>query len=187
MQRILDLTFSGLAIVMLIPLLIPIILALKFTGEGEILYFQARVGINGKTFNLYKFATMMKNSSNIGTGDITIKNDPRVLPFGKILRKTKINELPQLWNILAGDMSLVGPRPALYNQHDLIDLREEKGINDLLPGITGLAQINGRDSLSIEEKVNYDLLYKKNHNLWLDIIIIFKTIFRVLQKKDISK
>lgn len=191
MQRILDLTFSGLAIVMLIPLLIPIILALKFTGEGEILYFQARVGINGKTFNLYKFATMMKNSSNIGTGDITIKNDPRVLPFGKILRKTKINELPQLWNILAGDMSLVGPRPMVPETFANYPEDAQEILNTVKPGLSGIGSIIFRDEEKLLDgrknaklfydenitphKADLEIWFVNNNSLWLYFKIIFIT------------
>ena len=111
MIRILDILFSSIGIIVLSPLFLLLFFLLRFSGEGEILYLQERVGQNEKKFKLIKFATMMKNSSEIGTGDITVKNDPRILPLGKILRDTKINELPQLLNILAGDISLVGPRP----------------------------------------------------------------------------
>ena len=113
--RVFDILFSALALLLLLPLLIPIMLLLSLTGEREIFYIQKRVGLNGKIFGLYKFATMLKNSPNIGTGEITVKNDPRVLPFGSFLRKTKINELPQLLNILKGDMSIIGPRPMVPN------------------------------------------------------------------------
>ena len=111
MERIFDILFSSIAIILLLPLLIPVSIILKVTGEGEIFFLQERIGKNRSTFNLYKFATMIKDSPNIGTGTITIKNDPRVLPFGKFLRRSKINELPQLLNILLGDMSIIGPRP----------------------------------------------------------------------------
>ena len=111
MQRILDIVFSGIALIMLSPLLIPLIFILRVTGEGEIFFLQNRVGLGGKQFKLYKFATMLKNSPNIGTGTVTVKNDPRILPIGGFLRKTKINELPQLINIFNGDMSVIGPRP----------------------------------------------------------------------------
>ena len=111
MIRILDILFSSIGIIVLSPLFLLLFFLLRFSGEGEIFYLQERVGQNEKKFKLIKFATMMKNSSEIGTGDITVKNDPRILPLGKILRDTKINELPQLLNILTGDISLVGPRP----------------------------------------------------------------------------
>ena len=115
MQRLLDVFLSGIAIILLGPILAPIACVLKITGEGEVFYKQARVGKGGSSFGLIKFATMLKDSPSIGTGEITIKNDPRVLPLGKFLRKSKINELPQLWNIFIGDMSIVGPRPMVPN------------------------------------------------------------------------
>ena len=123
-KRIFDILISFLALIILIPLFIPIILILRLTGEGEIFYFQERVGLDNKTIKIYKFATMLKNSEQMGTGIYTAKNDPRILPFGNFLRKTKINELPQIINILNGDISLVGPRPLirktfeLYKEHD---------------------------------------------------------------------
>ena len=115
MTRVCDIFFSALALVFLSPLLIPIALLLRFTGEGEVFFVQERVGLNQQTFGLLKFATMLKDSANIGSGTITVRNDPRVLPVGKVLRKTKINELPQLLNILRGDMSVIGPRPLTRN------------------------------------------------------------------------
>ena len=111
MVRFFDIFFSGLALIVLSPLLVPVVIILKFTGEGEVFYLQDRVGKDGKIFKLMKFATMLKDSPNMGTGTVTVKDDPRVLPFGKFLRKTKINELPQLLNILKGDISIIGWRP----------------------------------------------------------------------------
>ena len=127
-QRFLDITFSLLALICLLPFLLPIALALKFTGEGEILFSQKRVGKNGKLFNLFKFATMLKNSPNLGSGTVTLKDDPRVLPFGGFLRKTKINELSQLINILRGDMSIVGPRPQTPRCFDVFPLEYQNTI-----------------------------------------------------------
>ena len=117
MKRILDIVFSGLGMVLLSPLLLPLACLLKATGEGEVFYIQTRIGKNGSPYGLLKFATMLKDSLNMGSGEITISNDPRVLPLGKLLRKSKINELPQLWNILVGDMSVVGPRPMVPNTY----------------------------------------------------------------------
>ena len=110
MKRTLDVVLSFLALVVLAPFLLPVVVILRFTGEGEVFYIQERAGRGGNSFGLYKFATMLKNSPNIGAGEITVREDPRVLPFGQFLRKTKLNELPQLWNIFIGDMSVVGPR-----------------------------------------------------------------------------
>jgi lipopolysaccharide/colanic/teichoic acid biosynthesis glycosyltransferase len=116
MLRVLDFGFSAIALLVLMPLLLPVCILLRFTGEGEVFYAQTRIGLNGKTFKLLKFATMLKNSPQIGAGAITVTNDPRVLPIGRFLRKTKINELPQILNILLGDMSIVGPRPLMPQQ-----------------------------------------------------------------------
>ncbi len=141
MQRILDIFFSGLALLLLSPLLLPIALLLRLTGEGEIFFQQERVGKDGKPFKLYKFATMLKNSPNIGTGTVTMKNDPRVLPMGKFLRKTKINELPQLLNIFLGEMSLVGPRPQARKNFNAFPRQLQEIIVKVKPGLSGLGPI----------------------------------------------
>ena len=114
MQRFFDVIFSLIAVILLLPLLFPIAFVLRITGEGEVFFQQSRIGKNGRPFNLIKFATMLKNSPNIGTGTITLREDPRILPVGRLLRSTKLNELPQLFNVLRGDMSLIGPRPQTY-------------------------------------------------------------------------
>lgn len=145
MQRLLDIILSFLGILLLSPLLLPIICILKATGEGEIFYIQTRVGKNGTPFGLFKFATMLKNSPKIGSKEITIKNDPRVLPFGKFLRKSKINELPQLWNIFKGDMSLVGPRPMVPNTYSNYTKLAQEKLNTVRPGLTGIGSIVFRD------------------------------------------
>jgi len=152
MQRFFDIIFSGLALVVLSPLIVPIMIALKLTGEGEIFYVQQRVGKNGKMFGLLKFATMLKNSPNIGTGTITVKNDPRVLPFGGFLRKTKINELPQLINILKGDMSVIGPRPQDYRCFVVFDDEDQENIKKVRPGLSGMGSIIFRDEESLLDK-----------------------------------
>lgn len=141
MQRLFDVLFSGLALLVLSPLLVPIALLLRFTGEGEIFFLQERVGKDGKPFKLFKFATMLKNSPNIGTGTVTMKNDPRVLPMGKFLRKTKINELPQLLNIFLGDMSVVGPRPQAHRCFNAFPLDLQQVIVKVKPGLSGLGSI----------------------------------------------
>lgn len=141
MQRFFDIAFSGIALLMLSPLLIPIVIVLRFTGEGEIFYVQQRVGLDGRLFGLYKFATMLKNSPAMGTGTVTVKGDPRVLPLGGFLRKTKINELPQLLNILLGDMSVVGPRPQTRRCFDAFPEPLQKIIVRIKPGLSGLGPI----------------------------------------------
>lgn len=145
MQRFFDILFSGLALMVLSPLLVPIAIALRFSGEGEIFFLQDRVGKNGQIFKLYKFATMLKNSPNLGTGTVTLKNDPRILPMGGFLRKTKINELPQLLNILKGDMSVVGPRPQTQRCFDAFARKSQDAIVKVKPGLSGIGSIVFRD------------------------------------------
>ena len=145
MQRFFDIVFSGLALLFLAPILIPIMIILKFTGEGEIFYIQQRVGQGGEMFGLLKFATMLKDSPNLGSGTITVKNDPRVLPLGGFLRKTKINELPQLLNILKGDMSIIGPRPQDKRCFVVFDEEDQENIKKVRPGLSGVGSIIFRD------------------------------------------
>lgn len=149
MQRLFDVLFSSIAIFLLLPLLLPVILILRFTGEREIFYLQKRVGKGGKTFNVIKFATMLKNSPNLGSGTITLQDDPRVLPFGKFLRKSKINELPQLFNILIGEMSVVGPRPLTYETFSAYTENVQKVVTRVTPGLSGLGSIIFRDEESL--------------------------------------
>ena len=145
MQRLFDILLSVLGLLLLSPLLVPIAVALRFSGEGEIFFLQDRVGKNGKIFKLYKFATMLKDSPNLGTGTVTLKNDPRILPMGNFLRKTKINELPQLLNILKGDMSIVGPRPQTRRCFDAYSLAAQSAIVQVRPGLSGIGSIVFRD------------------------------------------
>lgn len=145
MQRVLDIVFSGLALVVLSPLLIPVMLVLRLTGEGEVFFVQQRVGRGGQAFGLYKFATMLKNSPNIGTGTVTVKGDARVLPFGQFLRKTKLNELPQLLNIFKGDMSVIGPRPQTQRCFDAFPPASQAEIIKVRPGLSGIGSIVFRD------------------------------------------
>ncbi len=145
MQRLLDILFSGLALLVLSPLLVPVMIALRLTGEGEVFYVQQRIGRDGKPFGLYKFATMLKNSPNIGTGTVTVKGDPRVLPLGRFLRKTKINELPQLLNIFKGDMSVIGPRPQTQRCFDAFPAESQAQIVKVRPGLSGIGSIIFRD------------------------------------------
>lgn len=145
MQRSLDILLSGMALLALSPLLLPIMLALRLTGEGEVFYVQQRVGLGGRPFGLYKFATMLKNSPNLGTGTVTVKDDPRVLPLGRFLRKTKINELPQLLNIFRGDMSIIGPRPQTQRCFDAFPPASQAEIIKVRPGLSGIGSIVFRD------------------------------------------
>lgn len=168
MQRFFDIIFSGFALVILSPLLLPLILILRLTGEGEIFFLQNRVGQGGKDFKLYKFATMLKDSPNIGTGTVTVKNDPRVLPIGGFLRKTKINELPQLINIFNGDMSIIGPRPQTQRCFDAFPPSSQKKIIKVRPGLSGIGSIIFRD----EE----DMMYANNDpdKFYDDIVMPYK-------------
>ena len=145
MQRIFDIVFTSLALLVLSPLIIPLVIILRFSGEGEIFYKQNRVGKNGTSFGLLKFATMLKNSPNLGTGNITVKNDPRILPLGNFLRKTKINELPQLLNIFLGDMSIIGPRPLTQDNFDSYLPIVQQSIASVKPGLSGIGSIVFRD------------------------------------------
>lgn len=160
MQRFLDIVFSSLALLILSPVLLVIMLILRLTGEGEVFYRQQRVGRNGCIFGVYKFATMLKNSPNLGTGFITTKDDPRVLPLGKILRKTKLNEVPQLLNIFLGDMSFVGPRPQVPKHFDIYPENVKNELNKIRPGLTGIGSIFFRDEEAILEK-NKHLTYEE--------------------------
>lgn len=157
MTRILDVLLSGAALIVLLPLGLVVAVALRLTGEGEVFYRQERVGLNGKTFMLLKFATMLKNSPSMGAGDVTVKNDPRVLPLGGILRKTKINELPQLVNILVGDMSIVGPRPQTPRNFEYFPEASRHIITSMRPGLTGIGSLVFRDEESMVDRSNKSL------------------------------
>ena len=163
MVRFFDIFFSSIAILFFFPLLVPITLVLKVTGEGEFFFLQERVGQGGKIFKLFKFATMLKDSPNIGTGTITIKDDPRVLPFGKFLRKTKINELPQLFNILKGDMSLIGPRPLTINAFNSYPVNTKEIIQKVKPGLSGLGSIIFRNEENLMTGITENILFYDNY------------------------
>jgi len=151
-KRIMDVVIAGISLIIFLPLFIPIILILKFSGEGEVFYFQERIGKKNSPFNIWKFATMLKNSPNMGTGDVTVKNDPRVLPIGKFLRKTKINELPQIINVLIGEMSIVGARPLVDVSFNQYTDSVKNVIYNTPPGITGIGSLIFRDEESIIDK-----------------------------------
>jgi lipopolysaccharide/colanic/teichoic acid biosynthesis glycosyltransferase len=144
-KRVADVLISSAALLLLLPLFLPLALLLRLTGEGEVLYLQDRVGFGGRTFKLMKFATMLKNSPNIGTRTITTRNDPRVLPFGRCLRKTKINELPQILNVLKGDMSIVGPRPLTRETFSMYSEEVRRVVARNVPGLTGIGSVVFRD------------------------------------------
>ena len=162
MERFFDIALSGLALIVLAPIFVPIIAVLKFSGEGEIFFTQERVGQYGAVFRLYKFATMLKNSPNIGTGTITVKEDPRILPFGRFLRKTKINELPQLLNIFVGDMSIIGPRPLTAQSFNAYELNTREIIKRVRPGLSGIGSIIFRGEEEIMNDPKTSLSFYKN-------------------------
>lgn len=180
MKRIFDLICSITFIITLLPLLILVSFIVKFTSNGPVIFKQRRIGKRKMEFYIYKFRTMYIDCPE-DTPTHLLDNPKRyITPIGKVLRKTSLDELPQLFNILKGEMSFVGPRPALYNQDDLIALREQYGINNIRPGLTGWAQINGRDELKVEEKVQFDKYYAEKFSIGLDIKIIFLTFIKVL-------
>ena len=197
MKRFLDILLSCIALAMFLPFGLVICLILRFTGEGEIFYIQRRVGKNGKLFGLIKFATMLKNSPKMGSGDITVRNDPRVLQTGKILRKTKLNEVPQLINVLKGDMSIVGPRPQTPNYFALFSDYVQREIIDLKPGLTGVGSVvfrdeeamgcnSGMDQVEFHKKViapykgEIELWYKQKQSFWMDLKLVFLTAWLIL-------
>ena len=197
-KRILDILVSLLALIILLPVFIPIILILRFSAEGEVFYFQERYGINNSKFKIWKFATMLKNSMNMGTGSITLQNDPRVTKIGSFLRKTKINELPQIINILKGDISLVGPRPLVTKTFEAYTEDVQAKIYNVKPGLTGIGSIIFRDEESIISAVkdedphqfykrviapykgDLELWYQNNNSFVLDLKLIFMTAWVIL-------
>lgn len=160
-------------------------LIVKLTSEGPVLYWSDRVGINNSIFRMPKFRTMRIGTPVVATH--LMKNPVIYLtPIGSFLRKFSLDELPQLYSILKGDLSFVGPRPALYNQHDLVELRNEKGIDRLIPGITGWAQVNGRDELPIPVKVEFDEYYFKNSSFFFDLKILLMTLIKVFSREGVT-
>ena len=196
MQRFLDIYISGIALILLLPLLTPLIIVLRFTGEGEVFFKQVRVGFKGKKFEIYKFATMLKDSPNIGARTLTMQNDPRVLPIGKFLRKTKINELPQLLNIFIGNMSIVGPRPLVPDGEINYTSKQSKIIRSVTPGVTGIGSLVLRDEESFYAhredakdfyinvispyKASLEIWYIENKSFLLNLKIILATILAVI-------
>lgn len=191
-KRLVDLFISTLIILILSPFLIPLILLLLLTGEGEVFYLQRRIGYKNSQFSIYKFATMLKNSPSMLTGSITLRDDPRVTPVGKYLRKSKVNELPQLINVIKGEMSLVGPRPQMEVDFQSFPQEVQEKIYDVKPGITGVGSIVFRDEeklvsnsgKSVREfytesiapyKGDLEVWYRENANFWVDLVLIFVT------------
>lgn len=184
MKRLIDLS---LVFVALLFLLLPILLVtvmVRLTSKGPALYWSDRVGCNNKIFKMPKFRTMQVDTPAVATHLLTNPNQ-FLTPLGSFLRKSSLDELPQLWSIIKGDMSIVGPRPALFNQDDLIALRSQHGVDCLLPGLTGWAQVNGRDELPIHDKVKLDIEYMNNQTLLLDLKIMVMTILKVVSREGV--
>jgi O-antigen biosynthesis protein WbqP len=184
-KRIFDLLLGLLAsLVLLLPVLL-VALAVRLTSKGPALYWSDRVGRYNTIFKMPKFRSMRVGTPAVATH---LLGNPaaHLTPIGSFLRKSSLDELPQLWSILRGDMSFVGPRPALFNQHDLMALRTEQGVHTLVPGLTGWAQVNGRDELPIPEKVKLDVAYLQRQSLWFDIRILWLTFVKVLRRDGVS-
>jgi O-antigen biosynthesis protein WbqP len=185
MKRLFDLFLSVLAaLVLLVPVLL-VALAVRLTSKGPALYWSDRVGRNNVIFKMPKFRSMRVGTPAVAT-HLLADAASHLTPIGSFLRKSSLDELPQLWSILAGDMSFVGPRPALFNQHDLIALRTAQGVHTLLPGLTGWAQVNGRDELPIPDKVKLDVAYLQQQSLSFDILILWLTLVKVVRRDGVS-
>jgi O-antigen biosynthesis protein WbqP len=185
MKRTFDLLLCFIAIVLLLPFFIIITLAVRLTSQGPALYWSDRFGLGNIIFKMPKFRTMRINTPAVAT-HLLADPDQYLTPIGSFLRKTSLDELPQLWSIMKGDMSFVGPRPALFNQDDLIALRSQCGVHELVPGLTGWAQINGRDELPIPDKVKLDVEYLKRQSFWFDIKILWLTFIKVVRRDGVS-
>ena len=186
MKRAFDFIMSLLGIIVLSPIIIVLIVLVKLTSKGPVLFKQRRIGKDNKEFYIYKFRTMRVDTPNVAT-HLLENPDQYITPIGKFMRKTSLDELPQLFNILKGEMSIVGPRPALYNQLDLKEKRTELGIHRLLPGLTGWAQINGRDEIPLSLKVRLDKEYLDRKSFLFDIKIIFMTVLSVLKSDGVQE
>jgi lipopolysaccharide/colanic/teichoic acid biosynthesis glycosyltransferase len=202
-KRIFDVIFSALALIVFSPFFLVIALILRFTGEGEVFYRQARIGKGGRPFGMLKFTTMVKGSPSMGTGLLTVKDDPRILPVGRFLRKTKLNELPQLWNIFAGDMSIIGPRPQAEPHFRLYSREVQRELATIRPGLSGIGSIVFRDEENmlagtgkdaqeayardiVDYKGRLEVWYVHNRTFWIDLLLIFLTIWVVLVPSDCS-
>ncbi len=201
LKRIIDVLIATIALIVLLPLFIPVMIILSFTGEHEVFYLQKRVGYKNKLFDIWKFATMQKNSPSIGTGEITLHNDPRVMPFGNFLRKTKINELPQIINVFKGDMSIVGPRPLMQVSFDKYSAEIQEKIYNVKPGMTGIGSLIFRDEESLVSnhkdnpmkfyedfifpyKGQLESWYLQNGSIITDFKIIFLTAWSIVFPKN---
>lgn len=185
MKRLFDLVLCAVAAVLLVVPCTVVAILVKLTSPGPALYWSDRVGRHNRIFRMPKFRSMRIGTPAVATH---LLSDPtsHLTPIGGFLRKSSLDELPQLWSIIKGDMSFVGPRPALFNQHDLIELRTQCGVHELPPGLTGWAQINGRDELPIPQKVALDFEYAQRHSLGFDMRILFMTAWKVIMRRDVT-
>lgn len=200
-KRLIDLIIAGFTFILFLPLFIPIVILLKLTGEGHIFYFQKRIGYKNQYFDIWKFATMLKNSPSMGSGSITLRNDPRVTPMGRFLRPTKLNEFPQVINVLRGELSIVGPRPLVDRTFNAYSKEVQDVIYNSKPGITGIGSIVFRDEETLISDSGEDphefygrviapykgaleLWYQKNASTYTDVMIIFLTAWVILSKKS---
>lgn len=185
MKRLVDLCGGAVALLLLAVPIVVVALLVRLTSTGTVLYWSDRVGRRNVIFKMPKFRTMRMDTPAVATH---LLPDPAsfLTPIGGFLRKSSLDELPQLWSILTGDMSFVGPRPALYNQTDLIALRTEQGVDALTPGLTGWAQVNGRDELPIPQKVDFDVQYLQRQSFWFDMLILWLTFVKVIQRDGVT-
>ena len=183
-KRVFDVIVALPLLLLLLPLLLILALLIKVTSKGPVIYWSGRVGRNNRIFRMPKFRSMRIDTPQLPT-HLLSDSAVYLIPIGSFLRRTSLDELPQLWSILMGDLSFVGPRPALFNQDDLVALRTERGIHDLLPGLTGWAQVNGRDELPIPVKVQFDYEYLQRQSLKFDLAIICMTIGKVLHQEGV--
>lgn len=185
MKRIFDLTLAIFSSILFFLPIIFIALLVKLTSKGPALYWSNRVGIGNALFKMPKFRSMKQGTPTLATH---LLNNPQdaLTPIGAFLRKSSLDELPQLWCILKAEMSFVGPRPALFNQHDLIELRNKHRVNKIRPGLTGWAQVNGRDELPMRQKVSFDAEYLTKKNFWFDCYILYRTLLKVLYRDGIN-
>ena len=185
MNRLADLTLAWPIALLSAPLTLAIYLFVRATSPGPAIYWSDRVGQRNRVFKMPKFRTMRIDTPAVAT-HLLADPEKALTPIGSFLRKSSLDELPQLWSILKGDMSFVGPRPALFNQYDLIALRSQYGVDALVPGLTGWAQVNGRDALSIPDKVQFDLQYLQKRSFTMDMRILYMTFVKVIRRAEVS-
>lgn len=192
MRRVIDTLLSLIALILLSPVMLAVAIAVKADSRGEIIFRQERIGLHGRPYHMYKFRTMVPGAQNMGTGVYSFADDPRITRVGRFLRKTSLDELPQLWNVVKGDMALVGPRSPVvghFPEYDTLSPAYKRRF-DVLPGITGLAQVVGRNEFSWDQKVEYDNIYIDKvlkYGILYDIKILFMTVFRVFSMSDVAE